>query len=45
MQPRSTLNGEVKLARKAGTKDAPNADNPSAKTAASVTAGLYGLMP
>ena len=42
---RNASNGEIKLARKAGTKDATSADNPSTMTATSVTTGLYGLMP
>ena len=42
---RNASSGEIELARSAGINDAAKPDNPSVKTAASVTAGLYGLMP
>jgi len=45
IRERKAFSGEIRLARKAGTSDATSADNPSAMTAAIVTAGLYGFMP
>ena len=42
---RNASSGEIKLARMAGTIDASSADSPSARIAATVTAGLYGFMP
>src|SRR6185312_5589493 len=42
---RNASKGEIELARRAGIKDAANADNPSATTAINVTAGLYGFKP
>jgi hypothetical protein len=37
---RNASNGEIELARRAGTKDATSADTPSARTAVSITTGL-----
>lgn len=42
---RKASSGEIKLARKAGIKEAANVANPSAKTAADVSRGLNGSMP
>ena len=42
---RNASNGEIKLARKAGMRDANIADNPSARTATDVTTGLYVFIP
>jgi hypothetical protein len=42
---RSASNGEIKLARSAGIKEAISAENPSATTAIKVTTGSYGFMP
>lgn len=42
---RNASSGEIRLARKAGMRDASIADNPSARTAPTVTTGLYGFIP
>ena len=42
---RSASNGEIKLARIAGIKDATSAENPSVRTASKITTGLYGFIP
>ncbi len=42
---RKASSGEIKLAREAGMRDARIADNPSGRTAPTVTTGLYGFIP
>ena len=42
---RNASSGEIRLARNAGISDATSAENPSARTAANVTTGLYGFIP
>ena len=42
---RSAFNGEIELARSAGTMDAISAAHASTATATRVTAGLNGLVP
>jgi hypothetical protein len=42
---RNASTGEMRLVRSAGTREATNADSPSAATAADVTEGLNGFTP
>ena len=42
---RSACDGEIKLARIAGIKDATNAENPSVRTETKITTGSYGFSP
>ena len=42
---RNASTGEMWLVRNAGTREATNADNPSAATAIDVTEGLNGFTP
>jgi hypothetical protein len=43
--PRNASTGETRLLRRAGTRQAINADNPSAATATDVTEALNGFTP
>ena len=43
--PRKASNGDMRLARMAGTIAATMADDPSVTMAAMVTNGLYGFIP